>query len=257
MKAPLLESLALAICLAGFGAVSAQEHAPAKSTTPATPAVTSAAAPAVVITPTSTPLELAKAAFTAQGGEKFRNVQNMMLRGSVSLYPPNSPQSIPGAFSIVTANDKLRMEIDARPIIVFKQIYDGQQSYSSMPGVEVPPLSKFGLSVLSKFDQAGYKVSTIPNKKKLRGFRIVDPEGYTTDYYIDPTNGRVMEFFLTYGGFTFGTANSKFKEVDGVLIPFSFSQRFEMPQGPFFAEYSVKEVKLNQNLGDDAFAIPQ
>jgi hypothetical protein len=247
-------SLAIVVC---FGiTVLAQEH-PAANGAPASGNGAAAPAPAVVITPESSPLELAKAAFIAQGGEKFRSVQNMMLRGSVSLYPPNSPQSIPGAFSIVTANDKLRMEIDARPIIVFKQIYDGRQSYSSMPGVEVPPLSKFGLPVLSKFDQTGYKVSSIPNKKKLRGFRIADPEGYVTDFYIDATNGRVMEFFLTYNGFTFGTANSKFKEVDGVLIPFSFSQRFEMPQGPFFAEYSVKEVKINQPLGDDAFAIPR
>jgi hypothetical protein len=251
-----LKSLALTVCLAGFGvAASAQEHPAAKTSTPA--ATTAAAPPTVVITAESTPLELAKAAFTAQGGEKFRNVQNMMLRGSVSLYPPNSPQSIPGAFSIITANDKLRMEIDARPIIVFKQIYDGQQSYSSMPNVEVPPLSKFGLPVLSKYDQPGYKVSSLANKKKLRGFRIADPDGFTTDFYIDPANGRVMEFFLTYNGLTFGTANNKFKEVDGVLIPFSFSQRFEMPQGPFFAEYTVKEVKLNQPLGEDAFAIPR
>ena len=253
MKSLLLRFFAFSICFAVFGVVvSGQESA--KTSTPAT---TATAPPAVVITPESTPIELAKAAFTAQGGDKFRNVQNMMLRGSVSLYPPNSPQSIPGSFSIVTANDKLRMEIDARPIIVFKQIYDGQQSYSSMPGVEVPPLSKFGLSVLSKYDQPGYKVTAIANKKKLRGFRIVDPEGYTTDFYIDAANGRVMEFFLTYSGFTFGTANSKFKEVDGVLIPFSFSQRFEMPQGAFFAEYNVKEVKINQTLGEDAFAIPR
>jgi hypothetical protein len=257
MKKMFLKSLALSICLAGFGVVaSAQEHAPGKTSSPAT-TPSAAAPPSVVITADSTPVELAKAAFTAQGGEKFRNVQNMMLRGSVSLYPPNSPQSIPGAFSIVTANEKLRIEIDARPIIVFKQIYDGQQSYSSMPGVDMPPLSKFGLSVLSKFDQPGYKVTAIANKKKLRGFRIGDPEGYTTDFYIDPANGRVMEFFLTYNGLTFGTANNKFKDVDGVLIPFSFSQRFEMPQGPFFAEYSVKEVKLNQTLGEDAFAIPR
>src|SRR5262245_28627575 len=83
-------------------------------------------APAIVITPTSTPTELAKAAFLAQGGDKFRNVQNMILRGSVQLYAPNSIQSIPGSFSIVTAGDKLRMEIDARPAVVFKQIYDGQ-----------------------------------------------------------------------------------------------------------------------------------
>jgi hypothetical protein len=216
-----------------------------------------AATAAAAISPTSSPEDLAKAAFLAQGGEKFRTVQNMMLRGSVQLYPPNSPQSIPGAFSIVTAGDKMRMEIDARPIIVFKQIYDGQQSYSSMPNVEVPPLSRFGLSVLSRYDQPGNKVSSIPNKKALRGFRVADPDGYTTDFYIDATNGRVMEFFFYYSGYTFGTANSKFKEVDGVLIPFSFSQRFEMPQGAFFAEYSVKEVKLNQTLGEDAFAIPR
>src|ERR1041385_6267242 len=258
MKKLLLKSLAISVCVAGLApALLAQEHAPAKSApTPAAPP-SATTAPAVNITAKSTPMELARAAFTAQGGEKFRQVQNMMLRGSVSLYPPNSPQSIPGAFSIVTANDKLRMEIDARPIIVFKQIYDGQQSYSSMPNVEVPPLSKYGLNVLSKFDQPGYKVTAIPNKKKLRGFRIVDPDGYTTDFYIDTATGRVMEFFLYYNGYTFGTANSKFKEVDGVLIPFSFSQRFEMPQGAFFAEYSVKEVKLNQPLGDDAFAIPR
>jgi len=253
-----MKNVFLSICLLGCAVtVVAQDHGGAKTTpSTSTPAPAAAAPAAVVITPESTPLELAKAAFMAQGGDKFRNVQNLMLRGSVSLYPPNSPQSIPGGFSILTAGDKLRMEIDARPVIVFKQVYDGQQSYSSMPNVEVPPLSRFGLPVLSKFDQPGYKVSAIPNKKKLRGFRIADPEGYATDFYIDATNGRVMEFLLTYGGLTFGTANNKFKEVEGVLIPFSFSQRFEMPQGAFFAEYSVKEVKLNQTLAEDAFAIP-
>src|ERR1041385_4605686 len=253
MKKLFLRSLAVVVCVAGVApALLAQEHPPAKTDPPA-----AATAPAVNITAESSPLDLARAAFTAQGGEKFRQVQNLTLRGSVLLYPPTSPQSIPGACSIVTANDKLRMEIDARPIIVFKQIYDGQQSYSSMPNVEVPPLSKFGLPVLSKFDQPGYKVTAIANKKKLRGFRIADPDDYTTDFYLDPATGRVMEFFLYYNGFTFGTANSKFKEVDGVLIPFSFSQRFEMPQGAFFAEYSVKEVKLNQTLAEDAFAIPR
>ena len=220
-------------------------------------APTAASAPVIVITPTSTPAELARAAFLAQGGEKFRGVQNMMLRGSVQLYPPNSIQSIPGSFSIVTAGDKLRMEIDARPAVVFKQIYDGQSSYSSLPGVEVPPLSKFGLGSLSRYDNEGYRITSIPDKKKQRGFRIVDPDGYTTDFYIDATNGRVMSFLIYYQNLTFATENSKFKDVEGVLVPFSFSQRFEMPQGAFFAEYSVKEVKLNQTLAEDAFTIPR
>ena len=109
--------------------IQAQEQTE-KATTGTTATATSAAI--VAISSTSTPLDLARAAFMAQGGEKFRNVQNMVLRGSVNLYPPNSIQSIPGGFSIITAGDKMRMEIDARPAITFKQIYDGQQSYSSL-----------------------------------------------------------------------------------------------------------------------------
>jgi hypothetical protein len=218
---------------------------------------TTTSASAIVITPNSSPTDLARAAFQAQGGEKFRSVQNMILRGSVQLYPPNSIQSIPGSFSIVTAGDKLRMEIDARPAVVFKQIYDGTNSYSSMPGVEVPPLTRFGLGALSRYDKEGYKITAIADKKKQRGFRLVDPEGYTTDFYIDPTTGRIMSFLIYYHDFTFGTDHSKFKEVEGVLVPFNFSQRFEMAQGAFFAEYSVKEVKLNQTLAEDAFTIPR
>ena len=225
----------------------------------ATPAngATPAGAPAVTITAESTPTELARAAFLAQGGEKFRNLQNIVLRGSVQLYPPNSVQSIPGSFSLVTAGAKLRLEIDARPAIVFKQIYDGQNSYTSMPNVEMPPMTKFGLGALARYDQPGYQITALPNKKKQRAFRIVDPDGYTTDFYIDATNGRVMSFLLYYGGFTLGTEHSKFKEIEGVLVPSSFSQKFEMPMGAFFAEFSAKEVKINQPLGDDAFAIPR
>src|SRR5215208_3352498 len=122
--------LGICVCLIIAGLTTpAQDAAPAKTA----PATNGAPAPAVVITPETPALELAKIAFAAQGGEKFRSVQNMILKGSVQLYPPNSVQSIPGAFSLVTAGAKLRMEIDARPAIVFKQIYDGQTTYSSMP----------------------------------------------------------------------------------------------------------------------------
>ena len=216
-----------------------------------------AAAPAIVITAETSPKDLARAAFLAQGGEKFRSVQNTLLRGSVQLYPPNSVQSIPGSFSLLTAGDKLRMEIDARPAIVFKQIYDGDQAYSSLPNVSFPPLTKFGWGALARFDQQGFQISALADKKKQRAFRIVDPEGYTTDYYLDPKTGRVMSFLIYHEGIVLGTEISKFKETEGVLVPVSFSQKFEMPMGAFFAEFSVKEVKLNQQLGEDAFAIPR
>ena len=242
------------VILLGAPAV-AQE--PAKSaTTNGTPSTTPAA-PAINITPETPPKELARAAFMAQGGEKFRAVQNMMLRGSVKLYPPNSVQSLPGAFSLTTAGEKLRLEIDARPAFVVTQIYDGERTYSSMPNLTVPPLTKFGWGALARFDQPGYEITALPDKKKQRAFRIVDPDGYTTDYFIDPKTGRVMTFLLYFNELTLGTDTTQFKEIDGVLIPFNFSQRFEMAMGAFFAEFSVKDVKLNQQLGPDAFAIPK
>jgi hypothetical protein len=220
----------------------------------ASPATNSiAAAPA--ITANSPPLELARAALAAQGGDKFKNLKSMMLTGSADLYPPNSAQSVPGKFVMVTAGDKVRIDIDASPIFKFKQVFDGQQSYSSIPGVTMPPASKFGPQVLAKFDQPGYTVSALADKKKLRGFRVVDAEGNTTDFYLDAATGRVMLYLIPYNGYTFGIENSKFKEVDGVLIPFSFSQRLETPQGAFFAEYKVKDAKLNQPIGDDVFMI--
>ena len=212
--------------------------------------------PATAITATTSPIDLARAALAAQGGDKFKSVKNMILRGSVDLYPPNSTQSIPGGFVIVTSGDKLRIEISAPPALSFKQIYDGQRSYSSIPGVELPPLTKFGMNLLIKFDQPGYTVSAIPDKKKQRGFRIVDEDGHTTDFYLDPATARVMSFLIPIGDHIFGIENKKFKEMDGVLVPSSFTQRMEMQQGAFFAEYSVKDIKLNQTFGDDVFEIP-
>ncbi len=209
-----------------------------------------------VITATTSPIDLARVALAAQGGEKFKALKNVVLRGSVDLYAPNSTQSIPGGFVIVTAGDKVRMEIDARPAISFKQIFDGQQSYSSLPGVDLPPLSKFGIAVLTKFDQPGYTVSPIPDKKKQRGFRISDADGNSTDFYLDSKTGRVMSFLVPYNAQTFGTEYRKFKEIEGVLIPSSFTMRMEMTQGAFFADFNVKDTKLNQAFGDDVFAIP-
>jgi hypothetical protein len=250
MKIRLLTPSAVTLCLLLLTVSFAQEQ-PGKGTSG-----NGNAATPIAITASTSPEELARAAFAAQGGEKFRQVQSMILRGSVDLFAPNSTQSIPGGFVIVTAGDKVRIEVDARPAVSFKQIYDGQQSYSSLPGVELPPASKFGLAVLPKFNQPGYRVSAVPDRKKLRGFRITDPDGNATEFYLDPVTGRVMSFLIGYQGYTFGTEHKKFKEFEGVLVPTSFTQRLEMPQGAFFADYNVKDVKLNQPLGDDVFAIP-
>jgi hypothetical protein len=245
------------VALVGCVSLSAYAQGEAAGKTGAgTPANGTGAAP-IAITATTTPIDLARAAFVAQGGEKFRSLKSLVLTGSVNLYAPNSTQSLPGQFVIVTAGGRLRMEVNAPPILSFKQIFDGQHSYSSLPNVpEFPAPNKFGLAVLAKFDQSGYTVTALPDVKKQRGFRITDGEGNATDFYLDPTTARVMNYSSLVNGVTFATDNRKMKEVDGLLVPYSFTQRLEMTQGTAFAEYNVKDVKVNQPIGDDVFAIP-
>src|ERR1700694_1305761 len=125
MKTPnVLIPVALAMSVCASLAVQAQDS----SSKQALPAAASSPA---AITSATTPLELARAAYMAQGGEKFKNLKSMVLIGSVNLSPPNSTNSIPGQFVIVTAGARVRIEVSAPPVISFKQIYDGQNSYSS------------------------------------------------------------------------------------------------------------------------------
>ena len=210
----------------------------------------------IVITATTSPMDLARAAYLAQGGNKARDLKNMVLTGSVDLFAPNSLQSVPGKFAIVTAGERSRIELQS-PVITLRQISDGTKNYSSVPQVQFPDPAKFGLRVLMKYDQPGYVVSALPDNKKLRAFRIVDPDGNTTDFSVDPETGRVMSFVIPYNGLIFGQENKLFKEVDGILIPYNFTQRLEMRQGAAYADFKSKDVKLNIEIADDMFEIPE
>ena len=255
-------AIAFALLLSAAVTASAQEKSSDK-TKVATTTATAPNAPAAattgktsVITAEMTPVELARAAFKAQGGEKFRNLKNMMLIGSVDLYAPNSTQSLTGKFGMILAGEKLRQEVQSA-LVSFQLIFDGERSYSSMRGMNLPPLTKFGLPVLAKFDQPGYHITALPDKKKQRAFRIADAEGNSTDFYVEAATGRVVRFEIPYNQMTFSFEYKSFKEVDGVLVPVSFAQKLAAPQGDFIAEFKVKEVKLNQELPDDAFKIPE
>jgi hypothetical protein len=253
-------ALALCLCTAAQGVAGAQEKSSDKTSaaavTNAPASAAQGAGKASVVTPAMTPLELARAAFAAQGGEKFRRLKNMMLTGSVDLYAPSSTQSLTGRFGMIVAGDKLRQDVES-PLVSFQLIFDGERSYSSMRGMNVPPLTKYGIPVLARFDQPGYIVSALPDKKKERAFRITDAEGNSTDYYVEAATGRVRRFEIPYNRMTYIFEYKGVRELDGVLVPTSFAQKLTAPQGDFIAEFKVKEVKLNQDLPADAFKIPE
>jgi hypothetical protein len=212
-------------------------------------------APAVTITAASTPVELARAAYTAQGGEKFRDLKTLILTGTVDVYAPNSTQATPSNFVFISARERLWKDVRSAVNFV-RQIHDGQRSYFSLRGLSVPPPGKFGMFVLTKYDQPGYTLTALPDKDKLRGLRIADAEGNSTDFYIDPATARVVRHVVIYNKLNYGTEYKKWKMMDGLLVPEQFTEGIESPQGMFYGEYSVKDVKINQTVNDEVFAIP-
>jgi hypothetical protein len=214
----------------------------------------------VGITANSTPMELAKAAQTAHGGDKFKNLKSILIRGSAEISPPGSTQTLAATFYMVTSGDKSHFEINS-PIAPVTQIFDGTNIYNSFQQVQLPPMSRLGISLLQKIDDKDYKVSAVPDRKKKRGFKITTPDGYATDYYIDAVTGLVdsIEAKFTVDGkeITTSIAHDKYREVDGLSIPEKFSQRLEFGGMSIYVSFKAKDILVNTELPENTFVIPQ
>lgn len=263
-RRPVLLLLTLLLLGAAPFAVRGQEKTPAKpasqpaASAPAKPADKPAAAIKMTpVTAASTASELARAAYESLGGDKFRDLKNMVLTGTLDLYSPGSVQSLAGTFGVITAGERIRQEMRS-PFFNVSAIYDGVRSYSSIRSFQMPPPSKFGLPVLLKSAQPGYTVSALPekDKKKERAFRVTDAEGNATDFYVEAATGRLARYEIPFGDVTFIMDVKSYKPLDGVSVPWNFVQKLATSQGSFIAEFKVKEAKINQDLPADVFAIP-
>ena len=243
--------LPLLLCLS-VGAFAQDKTKPA-----APPAKTEATLPTAKLAPDAKPLDIARAAFAAQGGETYRKLKSLMVSGSLDVFSATSTINISGRFVTITAGDKLRREINAPPAPFIRIISDGANTYVSVPNVNLPPSSSLGLVVLRHFDETGYVVGPLQgSEKKKRGFSVTTPDGYWTDFYVDADTSRVVGYSFVYDGNVFGSEFKKLTVVDGVLVPFQFTEVLNLPLGAFYLESKVKEAKTNIELADDVFAFP-
>jgi hypothetical protein len=194
-------------------------------------------------------LDLAKAAFSAQGGDKFKAVKTMVIKGSVDVTSPAIPQAIPGGFSMAFAGDKYRVEI-ATVAQSFKQSFDGEQTHTSIQlGYSLPPMNRLGLPLLQRLGDEGFVVSPLPagSRKKL-GFRITAPDGFFTDFFVDEKSKQIKSYESMYefSGRSFTTAVDigKYREVDGVFIPEKYSQRFDLGQIVVYGDFKAKAASI-------------
>jgi len=204
----------------------------------------------------SSALELAKATLAAHGGDKLIGVKSIVIRGSADLTAGASAQSIPAGFSIVTSGAKYRFDIQS-PFFNFQQIFDGEQTFSSISGLNIP-LNKSGLQILSKINSEGYTVSALPDKfKKKTGFRLTSPDGYSTDFIVDDKTKQVKEYEASYqignNLLTTSVAIDKYRDVEGILVNEKFSQRMETRQGTFYSSFKAKEILVNSPIDESVF----
>jgi len=206
-----------------------------------------------------TPLELAKAALAAHGGDKFKNMKTLVVRGTADV--SGSPTTtFPATFAMILSGDKYRLEI-SNPFQPFKQVYDGNQTQSSVNNFTLPPINRLGFPLLQKIETKDFTVSALdPDKyKKKKGFRVTSPEGFYTDFLIDEKTGQIKSYEAEYDysnrKITTSVEIDKLIDVKGVLIPEKYAQRFDLGQITIYSNFRAKEILVDSEVADDVFTL--
>lgn len=205
-------------------------------------------------------LATAKSALNAHGGDKFKNMKTLIVRGSVDVTTSAITQAFPATFATIFAGEKYRIEIN-NPFTPFQQIFDGQQTSSSVRGgFTLPPINRLGLPILQKIGESGFAVSALPDgKKKRKGFRVTSPEGFYTDFYLDEKTNQVKGYDSSYEingrNVTTSVEIDKYRTVEGVVVPERYAQRFDTEQITIYAAFKAKEILVNTEVGDDIFVL--
>jgi hypothetical protein len=239
----------LAMCSLCVGAAAQKP----KTSGPAAPTAAKAPEPAAEN-------ELAKLAFQAHGGDKLKAVKTLIVSGSLDFTSTAFTQAMPGTFAMVIAGDKY--VLDMRSMQSFKQSFDGTNTYSTVSGITLPPVTSLGLPLLQKYGQTGYVVGPLPaGAKKRRGFRMTAPDGAYTDFFVDEKTNQISgyesSFEIRGNAVTTSAIVDKYRNVDGVLIPEKYAQRFDLGQFTAYVDFKAKDIAINREVDDSVFAGPK
>jgi hypothetical protein len=206
---------------------------------------------------TNVPLETAKLALAAHGGDKFKKMKTLVVRGTADV--SGSPTTtFPAGFVTIYAGDRYRLEI-SNPVQPFKQIYDGRDTFSSIDNFYLPPINRLGLPLLQKIGTEGFTVSALPEKIKKKGFRITSPEGYYTDFFVDEKTNQIKSYEASYDyngrKITTSVEIDKMRDVAGVIVPERYAQRFDLGQLTVYANFKAKEILVDTEVADDVFTM--
>lgn len=219
------------------------------------PAVKSKGAEKAPVSTAASPTDVAKAVLAAHGGDKLKKMQTFLVKGGVDV--SFQGQSLPGAFSTAFSGDKYFFEI-VTAVQQLKQVFDGVNTSSSLPGFSLPPVTSLGFPLLPKIGEAGYAVTELPEaSKKRKGFRMTTPEGFYTDFFIDEKTNQIKAYESKWmdgdRAITTSVEIDEFMTVDGIAIPKKYAQRFDLGPITAYVNFKAKDIKVNSPIEDSAF----
>lgn len=204
-------------------------------------------------------MQLATTAITSLGGDKFKQMKTLVMKGSADITTSTFSQNISAQFNIAMEDEKYRLDVQ-NPFQPLKQIFDGTNTYSSIPQFSFPPLNRIGMALLQRVGKDGFKVTALDEKKKKAGFRVTSPEGYFTDFLVDEKTGKVKGYEAQYNvnntNVTTSVDIDSYKEVEGVFVPEKYSQRFDLGMMTIYSNFKCKEILVNSKLDADVFTMP-
>lgn len=193
--------------------------------------------------------------FAAIGGEKqLKKMKDMTQIASTTVQGMN--------LELITyqkAPNKMLIETKMQGMTVSKQLFDGQkgivQSMMGREELQGEMLEEFKLqSVLNLelyYNQYGVKtellgIETIKGAEHYK-MKTTSPSGKESIHYFDVATGLKTRSIGENGV----TDMSDYRNVGKIKFPFKISSEM----GPMTLDIEVKEVKVNQGLKDDVFAI--
>lgn len=202
--------------------------------------------------------ELAKKAVAAHGGDKLTAMKSLVIRGSVDVTTSAIAQAIPATFITIFSGEKYRIEIN-NPFQPIKQTFDGTQTSTTIRGgFTLPPINRIGFPILQQLGKQGFVITSLPETKKKKGFRMTSPEGIATDFYVDEKTNEIKGYESSYemSGRTVTTSVEidKCRLVEGVLVPEKYAQRFDTEQITVYANFKAKEILVNSAIEDGVFS---
>lgn len=205
------------------------------------------------------------------GADAWEAIKTARMTGNMSMGPMQAP------FQLEFKRDqRVRMEFQIQGMTMI-QAYDGEKGWAVMPMMgktDPEPMSEAELKDvkdMADFDGAlidsakkGHKV-TLAGLEEIEGTQawrvdVVKADGDQQTWWLD------AEYFLPIktGGKTermgqlveVSTTIGDYKEVDGLMFPFSLSNSMEMGGQPMTQTITIDKIETGVELADEHFQMP-